>query len=299
MVQITAFQTRCKPNLTFRPPPNSVNAWNCWASPRGITNSQPSHLDTWYHTGKKEGHKRNKCTEDSDGPPQKTPHPIGRKRHTTPDEIATRRDPIKEELPRENNHFRRSPRLPTWGDCLQNHPFRDAYSRQTLDKIGIGRLHGVPTIGSDGPRPPILPHNPRRPIRDHKEIIKELRFPNEKSSSPGEIPNPAPPSQCPNSPTFSSTWRERWYNRLNLILRIVGPHHGSCQKWVERSSLTTLATPSENQSLVASLSPPKREILDHHKDTQRRPEGLPPRWGGRVTNLIAGSKDITPQTTIP
>ena len=74
MVQITACQTRSKPNLTRFPLPRPVKDRSGWARPKGITNSQPNHLDTWYHTGRIEGHKRNRWTDDSDGAAQKT-HP--------------------------------------------------------------------------------------------------------------------------------------------------------------------------------------------------------------------------------
>ena len=72
MVQITTCQTRSKPNLTLFPHPNPVKAWKCWAIPMGITKTQPNHLATWYHTGKKEGQERNMCVADSNDTWQKT-----------------------------------------------------------------------------------------------------------------------------------------------------------------------------------------------------------------------------------
>ena len=113
--------------------------------------------------------------------------------HTTPNEIAPRRDPIKKKLPRENNHFRRGPRLPNSRDRLQNHPLGNASSRKSLEEMRVGRLHRIATIGTASPRPPIVPNNPRKPSRNPEEIGKEIQFPDEERSPPRKIPNPDHP----------------------------------------------------------------------------------------------------------
>jgi len=74
LVQIIACQTINKPNLVCFPLPKPIKDRNCWAIPKGITNSQPNHLNTWYHTGKIEGRERNRWTDYSDGSTQET-HP--------------------------------------------------------------------------------------------------------------------------------------------------------------------------------------------------------------------------------
>jgi len=72
MVQITSCQTKSNPNLNLFPTPKPVKAWNCRANPWGMENSQPNHLDTWYHIRKNWGQEKNRCTDDSDRASQKT-----------------------------------------------------------------------------------------------------------------------------------------------------------------------------------------------------------------------------------
>jgi len=124
---------------------------------------------------------------------ENTPHAICMKRHTLPNKITPRRDPIEEKLPREDNNFRRSPGLWNPSNRLQHILPSGTHSRNTLNKIRVGRLHRILTIRTVGPRPNIFPDNPRTPSRDHEKISQQTRFPNKKRSPLVKIPNPNPP----------------------------------------------------------------------------------------------------------
>jgi len=119
-----------------------------------------------------------------------TPQTPYRKVDTTAKKVTPGRNPIKNKLPREDNHFRGDTRLPNLGNCLQGKLRTNTDTWEALHKVGISRFDRVPTILAQSTRPPILPVTAGLPRHHPKQLRKQIILPNKQRPPPPKVPNP-------------------------------------------------------------------------------------------------------------